>query len=484
MSIRRFTDEQNLVASAGWRPHAASTKCDPLPQLPAAVTDALMPNGTLGVVSVGVPRTSEAPGTMSSSRDKPTARVAPSKGSSVTLSTLAKSVAYDLLPEGLAVDLFSSVSSALEGGTVFEYGSAPLHVFQHAVDGAVRDIRRHPRGQLLQRLVTQGPYEREGAFPAELMGSRLTDEETAKAIRFVFSWMVNSFQGRLAELLAAGPILDVLAGLKSRGEVPESARVFMGDVVTAPRVATAGHAKAADIHILTVGDDGDDNPRVLAHALGEIKSYAISERLVRRQLCKHIERSRSGLIVRGRIVEGESITFAPDPPIVLWVEPTAWSLPRRFRFEKTDGRVFLHIDAPQTPTQADELTRLDDGSWRVRLRWSHEALAAAAFGLTFWFMERVGEVAFAESAKSPWPEMSPADAGRNAATQSLYYAILRARSRHERGRAIALYNMYGFGYALGMNFRAPDGQRRMLWAQDLREILREGATRDGCTIWS
>lgn len=46
-------------------------------------------------------------------------------------------------------------------------------------------------------------------------------------------------------------------------------------------------------------------------------------------------------------------------------------------------------------------------------------------------------------------------------------------------RAIALYNTYGFGYALGMNFRNPKGRREMLWNQDLDEIALNGRTANG-----
>jgi len=46
-------------------------------------------------------------------------------------------------------------------------------------------------------------------------------------------------------------------------------------------------------------------------------------------------------------------------------------------------------------------------------------------------------------------------------------------------RAIALYNSYGFGYALGMNFRNADGRREMLWPPDLDEIDAAGKTREG-----
>jgi hypothetical protein len=49
-------------------------------------------------------------------------------------------------------------------------------------------------------------------------------------------------------------------------------------------------------------------------------------------------------------------------------------------------------------------------------------------------------------------------------------------------RAIALYNTYCFGYALGMNFRNPQGRRELLWPQDLDEIAQDGRTANGCRI--
>ncbi len=38
------------------------------------------------------------------------------------------------------------------------------------------------------------------------------------------------------------------------------------------------------------------------------------------------------------------------------------------------------------------------------------------------------------------------------------------------------------GYALGMNFRNPQGRREMLWPQDLDEIAINGQTAYGCRI--
>jgi len=104
--------------------------------------------------------------------------------------------------------------------------------------------------------------------------------------------------------------------------------------------------------------------------------------------------------------------------------------------------------------------------------------------MTFWYMEKVGEVLYRAGVPDEWSEMTPAEAGRNAVKMMLYYAILRARTRREDERAIALYNTYGFGYALGTSFRDSQGRRQMLWPEDLREVLDHGANRDGCRFRS
>jgi hypothetical protein len=188
------------------------------------------------------------------------------------------------------------------------------------------------------------------------------------------------------------------------------------------------------------------------------------------------------LLVEGHIVPADRLILQPDPPLMLWAEPSDWLLPRGFRFEEQDDRTLLHLESPEPVWQEDTWVRMPDGAQRLTLRWSREALAASAYAMTFWYMECIGEAVFANPRANPWPEMSAAEAGRNAATQSFYYAILRARTKHEDDRAVALYNTYGFGYALGMNFRGPDGRRRMLWPEDLRELLRNGITREGCRI--
>ena len=116
------------------------------------------------------------------------------------------------------------------------------------------------------------------------------------------------------------------------------------------------------------------------------------------------------------------------------------------------------------------------------MKWSKEAIAEAAYEMTFWYMGKVGEIIYTQSVPKEWSEMTASEAGRNAAKMMLYYAILRCRTVREEQRAIALYNSYGYGYALGMNYRNAEGRREMLWAQDLDEILASGTTKNGCHL--
>ena len=97
-------------------------------------------------------------------------------------------------------------------------------------------------------------------------------------------------------------------------------------------------------------------------------------------------------------------------------------------------------------------------------------------------MAKVGEVIYSEAVPKAWKRMTPSEAGRNAVKMMLYYALLRCGTDCEEQRAIALYNSYCFGYALGMNFRSVKGRREMLWIEDLDEILNSGKTKHGCIL--
>ena len=93
--------------------------------------------------------------------------------------------------------------------------------------------------------------------------------------------------------------------------------------------------------------------------------------------------------------------------------PSNWKLPRTFRFEGSEHGRMLHVDAGKPPQKDDEITQIGDNEWRITLRWSKEALAEAAYEMTFWYMGKVGELVYSESSPKGWEEMTAPDAGRN-----------------------------------------------------------------------
>ena len=383
---------------------------------------------------------------------------------------------FDVLPPRLAADIEAALATAVEAGVLYEAGSSPLQIFQAAVAESVRDIEGHAMGQLIGRFLRDGPYEGQGPIPEELAGKRLSDEETALAVGFVYSFMVNTFKGLMAELLGARPVTAIVEELKRRAQMPASARIFAGDLVRVRTLSGDGWAKGADFHVLDV-----EGPRVRLCGVVEVKSYPLPRRGLTVQLERHVERARQGLSVQGTVFDSSPVAGLDQDGGVLKIEVATdrWRLPRHFRLDE-DG--LLHQSPIEVPVPSDQVEEVAPGRWRVTLRWSQEALAEAALELTFWYMGKVGELRYVERPLE-WEEMTAAEAGQNAVKMMLYYALLRAPegSLFER-QAVALYNAYGFGYALGMNFIGPGRRRRMLWPEDLREIQETRRTQDGGRI--
>ncbi|NOT00460.1 MAG: hypothetical protein HOP29_07510 [Phycisphaerales bacterium] len=398
---------------------------------------------------------------------------------------LAKTVGFDLLEDALAQDVHAALRAGLKHGATFHDGRSALAIFRHALAAAIGRIHEDGRAPLFLRFLSDGPYEDAGDIPAALRSKRLTDDETTSVIAFIYSHMVNCFKGAITEILAVEPCLHILRKMQREKRVPREARLYVGDAVWASASRGAGFAKGGDLHILAERRSPKSNRSIVVAGVAEVKSYFCQPDRLRSQLDKHFARARRGLRV------GE-VAYFPDRITMGWggsrqavrisILPARWPLPRRFRFEHRDGRKFLHVEAAAPPAPADSMERVGPTEWRVTLRWSKEALVAAAFGMTFWFMEKVGEVIYSAGVPKDWSEMTPAEAGQNAAKMMLYYAILRCRTAREHQRAIALYNSYGFGCALGMNFRNPEGKREMLWPQDLDEIQASGRNKDGCRI--
>lgn len=318
-----------------------------------------------------------------------------------------------------------------------------------------------------------------------MVGQRLSDADSASAITFIYSHMVNCFKGAVTELLAAKACLRLQKQLQQHGELPTNARLYVGDVVSVHPAKGKGLLKGADMHILIEEHRPDAAPSIAVAGVTEVKSYVRSESRLREQLDQHLRRATRGLRVASADYPPEAVKvgYGKDRRVIrIAVLPSDWKLPRSFRFEDSNNGRVLRVDRGKPPRKDDEITRVGDNEWRITLRWSKEALADAAYEMTFWYMEKIGEVIYSKSVPKGWRDMTSAEAGRNAAKMMLYYAILRCRTIREEQRAIALYNSYGFGYALGMNYKNAERRREMLWFQDLDEILSAGKTRGECTL--
>jgi len=399
--------------------------------------------------------------------------------------SLGDTIGFELVGSDLGKDVESALQFALAGGTVFANGTDPLFIFRQALAASIRNIESHPRGRLFQEFLLKGPYEDAGEIPTELAGQRLSDEESASAITFIYSHMVNCFKGAVTELLAAKACLLLQKQLQRDGEIPPNARLFVGDVVSVYPAKGKGFFKGADMYILIEEYRTDRASSIAVAGIAEVKSYIQSGSRLREQLDQHLRRATQGLQVNGVDYPAEAVKvgFGKDRRVIrIGVLPSDWKLPRSFRFEKSENGRLLLVDPGEPPRKDDEISQIGDSEWRITLRWSKEALAEAAYEMTFWYMEKIGEIIYSRSVPKGWEKMTPAEAGRNAAKMMLYYAILRCRTIREEQRAIALYNCYGYGYALGMNYKTTEGIREMLWPQNLDEIINAGRTKDGCTF--
>ncbi|MHB9074224.1 MAG: hypothetical protein ACYC6G_11945 [Desulfobaccales bacterium] len=399
--------------------------------------------------------------------------------------SLAATVNFTLLGSSLGKDVENGLKFALSGGAVFANGHDALVIFRQALTASIRDIESHPRGKLFQEFLLKDPYDDVGEIPTTLVGKRLSEADVASAITFIYSHMANCFKGAVTELLAVRPCLFLMKRLQQAGKLPRGSRLFVCDSVSIHGATGKGLLKGADLHILIEEPIPDSASRIVVAGVAEVKSYIRSERRLRDQLNRHLHRIKQGLQVigvdypTGKVILG----YGRGHRVVrITVLPNTWKLPRSFRFEDCEGGRLLYVDPGEPPQSDDETTQTGDNEWHIILRWSKEALAEAAYEMTFWYMGKIGEVIYSKSVPEARKEMTPADAGRNAAKMMLYYAILRSRTSREEQRAIALYNSYGYGYAVGMNYKNAEGRREMLRPRDLDEILSVGKTRNGCVL--
>jgi hypothetical protein len=84
--------------------------------------------------------------------------------------------------------------------------------------------------------------------------------------------------------------------------------------------------------------------------------------------------------------------------------------------------------------QREAAACLSAGAWLHRRHLLIEAIAAAAYDMTFWYMSELGASLYANAMPKEWEGMSPQEARRNAAKMMLYCGVLRARTVREESR--------------------------------------------------
>ena len=384
---------------------------------------------------------------------------------------VAAAAQFSILQPHLREDIRSSVAVGIDGEASFGCPPRPLSVFRHSIRDAL--LVDESRLELLLRGV-----EADGSSK-DLAAVRV--KQYVGGVRLAVSRVVAALQGSLAELLAVGPCTQLLRDLVRQGRIPPLARLYFGDAVLAPRLRGSATAKAADLHVLVPEPCTGSMTLV---GVGEVKSYLCSQTRIRAQLDKHLARLKRGHVSlpgSGGPPRTMCAVRATRHPLRISVLPGSWHLSRHYEIAPGRESTWLAVSPPH-PQDSVSFVHQGLDEWRIVLRWSHEALASSAFEILHWYLGRLGEAVYTEPGASPWPDLSPEKAGRHAVVMMLYYALLQSLDPVTEAQLAKLYNVLGFGYALGAHFRGPEGRVKMLWSADLDEILRDGRTRDGSRI--
>lgn len=365
----------------------------------------------------------------------------------------------------LASAIYGSIRVALDSPFVHLNAQAKAwQVFESSLKAAIRDIETDPRGKLFRRLIEFGPHHPDDPKAETSDGETvLSDPECGKAVTFIFSHMVNRFKGELAELLALEPCIRLIEQQKSNGSLPADIRLHWGGAVEERRwLGTEGHGcwggfcKGADGLITRTASDEID-----ACGIVEVKSMQQSQRRLLNQIGHHIRRLKGGVRLSGAETDHRKIVVRPDV-LRIMVIPSTWKLSRDFRWEEGEHGGRKMVFTPSAPPDAAAPESVGHAAWRITLNWSQEALEQAAYEMTFGYMAEVGRHVFTgKSLPKGWEGFTPEEAGYNAIKMMLYYMPLRYLSARHARLAIKLYNVYSFGYPIGVD------SKEMIWPEDL-----------------
>jgi hypothetical protein len=362
-------------------------------------------------------------------------------------------------------------------------GGSAWDVFRRSLDAAIRDIEKHPRGILFRRLIEYGPRDSDDtATSTDGQRSTLTRAECEVCVKFIKFHMINRFKGELAELLALGPCIDLVHQLCLERRLPSNVELYWGEIIQerfykksardGPSLQWGTFTKGADGLLVEHLSNPPDKPApyLKIHGVVEIKSMMSYPKKILVQINKHLLRLCGGLKLGDTIWSADDLYQPIDRPSLcrIIVVPSNWKLNREWeRIEVENGPDQLVTKQTQPPVQT-RTEEVKHNLWKITLEWSHEALEEAAYEMTFWYMSQVGKFVYErkEIPKS-WEEMTVERVGYNAIKEMLYHIILHRLSPRQDQIAIRLYNVYSFGYPLGVD------SKEMLWPADFSD--RHGA---------
>ncbi len=373
----------------------------------------------------------------------------------------------------LASSIYKSVASAINSSTIeLESDNSVWDVFKQSLDAAIRDIDKHPRGKLFRRLIEYGPHNPD--VPLQLSSDdegTLSDPECGECVQFIFSHMVNRFKGELAELLSLEPCLQLIGQLQAVGRLPKGIKLYCGDLVQEKRrtritggvskLKWGGFTKGADGLIVEKNSSKKmkDSIYLKIHGVIEVKSMILSQRKILAQIKKHILRLHGGVKLCGKVWPFNQIKISER--LLIMVVPSTWKLSRGWESVKTDLGRKIVFPEPSEPKIQTDIKKLNSNQWKIKLPWSQESLNQAAYEMTFWYMSQVGKNVYSNKpVPKDWEHMTPEEAGYNAIKMMLYYVQLRNMTVKQELLATKLYNVYSFGYPLGVD------SKEMLWPED------------------
>lgn len=376
----------------------------------------------------------------------------------------------------LASDIYDSISLALKTPhVVLGRFTNEIDVFNGSLNAAIRDIEKDPKGILFQRLLLYGPHNPDDPIAETSDGKTiLSDPECGDCVEFIFSHMINRFQGELGELLALGSCIHLVEQLKQTGELPQEAILFWGNTVQERHQvdgAWRNYLKGADGLVVNKTAASDSTgKRLEICAVIEIKSMAYSYTKIMKQIDHHLDRFYGGLKLDGEQYEAGQLVVHRESIHKVMVRPSRWKVIREWEMREEDGVTNILFAEPTLPPVQPRIERKENNTWKIMLDWSDDALRQAAFEMTFGYMAQVGEVVFkGDNLPKEWSEMTPSEAGYNAIKMMLYYMIIRIGNYYSAIqrknslkviKAIRLYNIYSFGYPIGAD------HKKMLWWEE------------------